>query len=201
MKNNPWWHWQFCCFIFSGLLSLWSCKAQQSTLNNNLQVSDIQQHIPPNYEALSISVGDLNGDKYTRDILLALRHSQEKLSQEPVVKRPLLILLEQADGTWKVAARNDNLVGCLQCGGTMGDAFQQANIEKKGVFSIVNAGGSRERWVETIYFQYRKENRNWIFKEKTIASYDSLDPEKEPNISTTKEPANTFFAAYDASTY
>lgn len=201
MKNNSWRHWRFCCLIVGSLLSLWSCKAQQSTLTEKPQNSDIQAHIPQNYEVLFISTGDLNGDKYTRDILLVLRHSQEKLSQEPVVKRPLLILLAQADGTWGVAARNDNIIGCLQCGGTMGDAFQQVNIKKKGVFSIVNAGGSRERWVETIYFQYRKENRNWIFKEKTIASYDSLDPEKDPNISTTKEPTNTFFAAYDASTY
>jgi hypothetical protein len=59
-------------------------------------------------------------------------------------KRPLLLFVDGASGTYPLTARTDNAVYCVDCGGIMGDPFMGLAI-KKGYFTVEHYGGSAQR--------------------------------------------------------
>lgn len=69
---------------------------------------------------------------------------ETSIIDEDPVKRPLYILTGQSDQSYKLAAKNDNVVYCVNCGGIMGDPFSGIAI-KNGYFSVEHYGGSAWR--------------------------------------------------------
>jgi hypothetical protein len=125
---------------------------------------------------LDYVTGDLNNDK-KMDAILVTRRPGEDTVMEEELKRPLLLLIRQADGKLKQVSRNDSAILCYHCGGVFGDPYEGIEI-KPGSFDISFYGGSSWRWGSTYTFKYNPLKKNWyLFNEKQI-SFHAGDPEK-----------------------
>ncbi|MCU0385306.1 MAG: hypothetical protein MUE38_04710 [Flavihumibacter sp.] len=132
-------------------------------------------------------------------LLVLKKYGEDSTSyiDEQPEKRPLLILIGQADKSFTLAARNDNVVYCVNCGGMMGDPYMQIII-KKGYFSIEHYGGSAWRWTRIITFKYSSAEKYWYLHKDGGVSYHTSDPDKvEMNIKTTKEFGKIAFDKFD----
>ncbi len=100
-------------------------------------------------------------------------------------------------GTFKVVARNDNTVYCIDCGGMMGDPFQGITI-KKGYFSVEHCGGSAWRWTRIITYKYSKAENYWFLYKDGSDNFHTSEPEKvECKIRTTKNFGKIPFDKFD----
>jgi hypothetical protein len=81
--------------------------------------------VPDGYTVLDTTSGDLNLHQFADMIMVLKKNGEDTTSDvnEHPEKRPLLILIGQADSTYKLAAKSDNAVYCIDCGGVMGDPF------------------------------------------------------------------------------
>jgi hypothetical protein len=176
-------------------------KEKHETFNQEVKnvATDLSKFIPENYTTLDTASGDLNLDPYPDIILILKKNGEDSTSDviEHPEKRPLLILLGQQDKSYKLAARNDNAVYCVDCGGVMGDPFQEVVI-KKGYFSIEHYGGSGWRWTRTITFKYSTTENYWYLYKDGGNSFHATDPEKvTTKISTIKDFGKVAFNKFD----
>jgi hypothetical protein len=159
----------------------------------------ITKFIPEGYSLLDSATGDLNLDAYP-DMLLVLKKNGEDSTSDIVdhqEKRPLLILTGQADKQFKLSARNDNTVYCVNCGGMMGDPYMGIVI-KKGYFSIEHYGGSAWRWTRIITYKYSTAEKYWYLHKDGGDSFHTSDPDKvETKIRTTKEFGKVRFEQFN----
>jgi hypothetical protein len=122
---------------------------------------EISKFIPKGYTLKDTAMGDLNLDKY-KDIILILKTNGEDTAVDATeYKRPLLLLLGHPDKTFTLAARNDNIVSCLQCGGVFGDPYSGVEV-RKGIFTVHHFGGSNDRWSNDIAFKYSQRDKTWL---------------------------------------
>lgn len=159
----------------------------------------LAQFVPEGYTDLDTTSGDLNLDQYSDMIMVLKKNGEDTTSDviEQPEKRPLLILLGQADNTFKLAARNDNAVYCIDCGGMMGDPFMQIVI-KKGYFSVEHYGGSAWRWTRTITFKYSPADNYWYLHKDGGDSFHAAEPEKvTTKVHTTKDFGKVPFDKFD----
>ena len=108
---------------------------------------EIKAFVPEGYEALNATSGNLNLDAIP-DVILVVHQPNEKETSDVVdhpTKRPLLVLIGEGNNKYRLAARNDNAVYCVDCGGVFGDPFEGISI-KNGIFSVEHYGGSAWRW-------------------------------------------------------
>ena len=84
---------------------------------------ELSKHIPKGFATRDTLSGEVNGDHY-RDFLIVLKEIGEDTIVGRVPVRPLLIFTGQRDGSLKLAARNDKVVYCIECGGVMGDPYE-----------------------------------------------------------------------------
>ena len=156
--------------------------------------------VPKGYIAMDTCSGDLNLDAY-RDVLLVMRQNGEdslsKLS-DSTIKRRLLILTAQEDGSYRLAAQSDNAVYCYTCGGMMGDPFMGLVI-KNGYFSIEHYGGSAWRWTRTITFKYSPADSTWCLHKDGHESFNVNDEKekKTTKIYTVKNFGKVPFDKFD----
>lgn len=171
-------------------------KEAQKTVQTGAAVSAF---ILPGYSLLDTAIGDLNGDPYP-DKLLVLKKQGEDTTSDVIdhpEKRPLLILTGQADGTYKLAARNDNVVLCVDCGGVMGDPYVELVI-KNSYFSVELAGGSSWRWTRTVTFKYASGEQDWFLFKDGRQSFHASEPEKtETKLLTKKDFGQVSFKQFD----
>lgn len=161
--------------------------------------AQLAQYIPKGYMLLDSASGDLNRDEY-EDMILVLNKPDEKetsdVSAHPTL-RPLLLLLGQSSRTYKVVARNDKTVYCVDCGGMMGDPFTQIVI-KNGYFSIEHYGGSSWRWGLITTFKYSTTNKTWYLYKQGSQTMHTSDPDKvKTTITTAKNFGIIPFSKYD----
>jgi hypothetical protein len=122
-------------------------------------------------------------------VLALKRVGEEKApdADDEPVRRPLLLLLGQNDGSLKLAARNDYVVLCGSCGGVMGDPFEGITI-KDGYFSIEHSGGAGWRWTRIITFKWSEPDKDWRLHRDGGVSYHAGDPDKmEEDVKTVKD--------------
>jgi hypothetical protein len=160
---------------------------------------ELKEFVPAGYSFLGGEKGNLNLDQYA-DIVLVLKKDNEKETSDVVEhpeKRPLLILLGQADKTYKMTARNDNTVYCVDCGGVFGDPFDGLTITN-GNFSINHYGGSSWRWTRVITYKYSPADKNWYLFRDGSDSYHTSNPNKsETKILTAKNFGRVPFEKFD----
>lgn len=160
---------------------------------------ELKGFVPAGYSFLGGEKGNLNLDGYA-DIVLVLKKDNEKETSDVVEhpeKRPLLILIGQADKTYKLAARNDNTVYCVDCGGVFGDPFDGLTITN-GNFSINHYGGSAWRWTRVITYKYSPADKNWYLFRDGSDSYHTSNPNKsETKILTAKNFGKVSFEKFD----
>lgn len=120
-----------------------------------------QAFVPAGAKLLETIKGDLNGDGVEDALLVIDPPAPRSLTAgENGPGRIVMLLLGGADGRWRSAARNDKLVLCAACGGVMGDPFGYARVSA-GSFTVVNSGGSRERWTDSYTFGYAPADKAW----------------------------------------
>lgn len=174
-------------------------KIKSVTLDSNNLPNEIKSFIPNGYEPIEATKGDLNQDSIP-DAILVVKKPDEKETSDVVdhpTKRPLLVLIGEGNGKYKLAARNDNVVLCVDCGGVFGDPFEGVSI-KNGVFSVEHYGGSSWRWTKIITFKYSPADKNWLLSRVGSDSYHTSDPNKmKTTIKTAKNFGKVLFEKYD----
>jgi hypothetical protein len=146
----------------------------------------IRRALPAGYAVLAAKLGDLNRDAVP-DWLVVLHKPNEQKTSDVVnhpTKRPLLLFVGGAGGTYTLAARTDNAVYCVDCGGMMGDPFMGLTI-KKGYFTVEHYGGSAQRWTRYVTFKYDPAARTWLLHRDGSEHFHALDPEHGTTTATT----------------
>jgi hypothetical protein len=146
--------------------------------NSDTTEQSYTKYIPEGYTLLDSVIGDLNLDNYPDMLLVLKKYGEDSTSyiDDQPEKRPLLILIGQADKSFTLAARNDNVVYCVNCGGMMGDPYMQVII-KKGYFSIEHYGGSAWRWTRIITFKYSSAEKYCYLQKPSPINNRSKAPE------------------------
>lgn len=177
------------CFLLAS--SFKTMQAQDKVLP-----AEAALFLPAGHELLDYIAGDLNGDKKPDAILIAKITGEDTATEEE--KRPMIILIRQANGKLKQVKRNDDVILCRQCGGVYGDPYDGTAIKNNG-FTLTFYGGSSWRWGYDYTFGY-KAGDWYLLSEKQI-SFQSGDPEttmKETTIEQT-ELGDVPFEKFNAS--
>ena len=125
------------------------------------KMDDLKSFATDGARILESKTGDLTGAGH-KDVLLVLdppTTGKEKLGEGP--NRTVLLLLRDASGQLAKVTSNSHVVLCATCGGVAGDPFGYVRIDG-GSFTIVNGGGSRERWSDEFTFTYAKDSQDWF---------------------------------------
>lgn len=152
----------------------------------------LKKFVLPEHNVLKFKKGDLNKDKLD-DYIIVL----ENQKNDGMAARPLLLIVQTAKGTYKLAAQNDNVVSCKDCGGKM-DPLHGIAI-KNGFFTIEHEGGSREMWTRYITFRYDAAQKSWALHRIDESVVDTLEPSGKNNSKktrTTKEFGTVLFTAF-----
>ncbi len=161
--------------------------------------ASIRQALPQGYQVLAAERGDLNRDARP-DWVVVLRRPDEQKTSDVVdhpTRRPLLLFVGGAGGTYTLAARADNAVYCVDCGGMMGDPFQGITI-KNGYFTVEHYGGSGQRWTRFITFKYDPGTRTWLLHRDGGEHYSAFDPEHgSTSMKTSKNFGRVPLARFD----
>lgn len=161
--------------------------------------TNLKSFVLKGYDVLDLTKGDLNRDAYPDAIMVLYKKGEEKTSDviEHPEKRPLLVLLGQADKSYKLAANSDNAVYCVDCGGQMGDPFTGITI-KNGYFSVEHYGGSGWRWTRVITFKFSPSEQNWFLYKDGGDSFHASEPEKvKTEVLTVKNFGKVAFEKFD----
>jgi hypothetical protein len=86
--------------------------------------------------------------------------------------------------TCTLAARTDNAVYCVDCGGTMGDPFMNLVI-KKGYFTVEHYGSSAQCWTRYVTFKYDPAARTWLLHRDGYEQFHATDFEHRTITATT----------------
>lgn len=164
----------------SGLvIAILSALAAPSVAQQPVSVpEDVKRFVEANREPIALERGDLNGDG-RKDLVLVVSDvvSESDRYEEGAGSRSVLVLVRDADGSLQLAARNDLVAMCQACGGSFGDPFE--GIDIKGTrFTVLNYGGSADRWAYHYTFAYSKRDRTWHLVKVAEINYHTLDPDK-----------------------
>ncbi|MBK9393143.1 MAG: hypothetical protein IPN40_04365 [Uliginosibacterium sp.] len=129
--------------------------------------------IPAGSTLLDYIEADLNGDG-TKDYAFILESST---SNPEAGERSLTIAVREADGALRAVKTNRKLVLCAQCGGVMGDPFNELRAEKNG-FSVSHYGGSGWRWSNAFTFRYSGRDRSWQLTRAEKTSFHVAKPDE-----------------------
>jgi len=159
----------------------------------------LEQFIPKGYSILDTSRGDLNLDEFADMILILKKDNEQETSAmaDDPEKRPLFILIGQSDGILKKAAKNENSVYCVNCGGVYGDPYEGIVI-KNGYFSIEHYGGSNWKWTRTVTYHYSKKDQQWYLHKDGGEQFEVSDPtSSKETVRTTKDFGKVNFVDFD----
>jgi hypothetical protein len=117
--------------------------------------------IPEGYEELIHEVGQLT-DASNLDYLVVIHRSVD--TREQPSPRPLLIVTQRPDGTFRLAARNDSVVMRADDGGQC-DPFDGGDglVIKNRYFTVQNQVSCGNHWTAFITFHYDKSRDDWFF--------------------------------------
>jgi hypothetical protein len=136
---------------------------------------ELRKHIPEGFVAMDTLSGEVNSDHY-KDLIMVLKETDEDTVTSRTTIRPLLIFTGQPDGSLKLAARNDKVVHCIECGGVMGDPYE-GMATSEASFSVHMFGGSRWKWRREITFLYSSKHNDWFLLSDAHTTWDSLNPD------------------------
>ncbi|MCZ4224824.1 hypothetical protein [Pedobacter rhodius] len=186
--------------LLSLLLTVLGLQSVAQTPKLSVDVpANLKNFIPKDYDVLDLTRGDLNRDAYPDAIMVLYKKGEEKTSDviSHPEKRPLLLLIGQADKTYKLATQNDNAVYCVDCGGQMGDPFTGITI-KNGYFSVEHYGGSGWRWTRIITFKYAAQEKNWFLYKDGGEHFHAISHEEvKTDVKTVKNFGKVPFVKFD----
>jgi hypothetical protein len=147
------------------------------------QFDRLQAFIPKNFSILDSAAGDINKDGW-QDLVVILRNRFENMNTDTT--RPLLLLIGNGRGKYKLLARNDSVVLCKGCGGVHGDPYEGLTV-KRGDFSVEHLGGSGWRWTRIITFKFDALKKRFLLHRDAGFSWHVSDTSKMTEILNRKE--------------
>lgn len=170
----------------------------KTTTPQGSTMDDLKRFATDGMSILESKNGDLTGNG-GKDVLLVLdppAAPNAKLGEG--AGRRVAVLVRDASGQLHEAASNDRIVPCATCGGMAGDPFGYTRIAP-GQFTIVNGGGSRERWSDEYTFTYAPDKKDW-FVSHVVRRVDDTETGAHKAVDlTAKELGSTTFKAFDPS--
>ena len=151
-----------------------------SAQNDAVKVpDDVKPFIEKGMIPIALETGDLNADGRKDFVLVTSPRVPEGSTYDEAGDgaRQTMILIREASGGLTMAARNDDVVMCKNCGGVFGDPF--AGVSIKGTrFTVSNYGGSNDRWAYDYTFDYSRRDKTWQLVRVEETSFHALDPVK-----------------------
>ena len=110
-------------------------------------------------------IGDLNKDN--KDDLILIANSE----MDAHANRKIYLFTNQGNHQFKLAATNQNIIECGECGGMgVGDPYEKTVIES-GFFSFDLLYGSNCKDAVTVTFKCDPKKKNWFLHKDTIQTY------------------------------
>ena len=165
---------------------------------------DVKPFVEKNSIPIALETADLNADG-RKDHLLVISEivPEGEGYEEGDGERSVLILVRQPSGSLKLAARNDLVAMCRNCGGVFGDPF--AGVTIRGTrFTINNYGGSNSRWAFSYTFSYSRRDRTWQLTRVEETTFHALDPDRTERTHIYTPPKNfglITFADFDPASF
>lgn len=147
-------------FIYYLLLHI-NCLAQQKILQAiPAKGTDTSAFVPMGYSILLTKQGDLNSDKKDDIIMVLKNNEKDKKTEKDVAAgyKRILVILFKNDSGYTLAAKTDQLVLCDTCGFETEPLNEYSLQIEKGVFTLIQSGGSTQQWVSRRKFRYQKDN-------------------------------------------
>ena len=154
---------------------------------------NIVKQLPKGYSVLAYRSGELDDDKLT-DFLVVVGRSNEKSAAptEGAPARPLMLFIQNKDGCYSLARRNDHVVLRIDEGGQC-DPFEDGAdglAINKHYFTVEHSVSCGQHWTDYITFHYVPALRNWVFHNRISESWvmnDGTDPDADALVSTGKQ--------------
>ncbi|MBJ9963110.1 hypothetical protein [Burkholderia seminalis] len=141
----------------------------------------IAAQLPPGYQPLLAQAGpDLDNGRHS---VLVVVHRAVDTREQPS-PRPLLIYEEQADHTYRLAARNDVVVLRANDGGQC-DPFDPEDAADNGLsvkgryFTVQNFVACGQHWTDYITFRYDPRTHGWLFSNQIVTESFPLDDQPD----------------------
>jgi hypothetical protein len=160
-------------FLWLSIL-IWGALHASETLSQSPGTHDlptsILKLIPKGYEELDHLAGQLTDDN--RLDYLVVVHRPVDTAQQPSA-RPLLIFIQNPDGTFRLAARNDAVVLRASDGGQC-DPFEDGEdglVIKNRYFTVQNSVACGNHWTDYITFHYDQDRHGWFFHKEITQNW------------------------------
>ena len=153
---------------------------------------------------VALETGDLNSDG-RKDFILVVSEivPDDAPYEEGDGERSVIILVRESDNSLTLAARNNLVAMCKRCGGAFGDPFEGVVIQGTK-FTVMNYGGSAERWSYSYTFSYSRRDRTWQLVRVEESHFHTLDPERTKKLRVYTPPKHfglITFAEFDPDSF
>jgi hypothetical protein len=172
--------------------------AASAPQDKGTKMDDLKSFATGGAKVLESIKGDLTGDGRQGAVLIIdpPGGANAKLGEGPA--RDVLLVVPDASGHLQKAASNARIVPCATCGGIAGDPYGYTRVGK-GEFTIVNGGGSRERWSDEFTFTWSAAKKDWLASHVVRkVSDDESGKEKQVDLSA-KDLGGVTFKDFDPS--
>lgn len=197
------------CLVAIALLGVpaWACAqianpyakpnaAPSAPQDKGTKMDDLKSFATGGAKILESTKGDLTGDGRQGAVLIIdpPGGADAKLGEGPA--RDVLLVVPDASGHLQKAASNARIVPCATCGGVSGDPYGYTKVGK-GQFTIVNGGGSRERWSDEFTFTWSAAKKDW-FASHVVRKASDTESGKEKHVDlSTKDLGEVSFKDFD----
>ena len=139
---------------------------------------EVKAFIEKGMVPIALETGDLNSDG-RKDFVLVLSAvvSENAPYEEGAGERSVRLLARGTGGDLYLAARNDLVVLCRNCGGVFGDPFSGVTVRGTR-FTVSNYGGSNSRWSYEYTFAWSRRDSTWQLVRVEESSFHALDPRR-----------------------
>ncbi|UPG91584.1 hypothetical protein L2Y96_07380 [Luteibacter aegosomaticola] len=172
--------------------------AASAPQDKGTKMDDLKSFATGGAKVLESIKGDLTGDGRQGAVLIIdpPGGANAKLGEGPA--RDVLLVVPDASGHLQKVASNARIVPCVTCGGIAGDPYGYTRVGK-GEFTIVNGGGSRERWSDEFTFTWSAAKKDWLASHVVRkVSDDESGKEKQVDLSA-KDLGGVTFKDFDPS--
>lgn len=135
----------------------------------------ISPQLPKGFVVFTFLNGDLNNDKKPDYLVVVHKADEEEITKqtETAPRRPLLVFIQNTDGSYRLAVRNDAVVYAINEGGQC-DPFMDGEdgLAIKGAyFTVQNGVACGQHWTDFITFKYSPTLNNWVFHKRIFENW------------------------------
>ena len=161
------------------------CLAASAASAADLPI-EITRQLPTGYTVLASTRAAVGGGHLFYALALDATHGQKGSAKTPdrAPARPLLIFEQSADGRYRLAGRNDQVVLRADDAGLAGngcDPFEDGHLVAKGPYLTVENGVScGAHWTDYVTFRFDPQLRGYVFDNWRFQSW-KINPSSDPD--------------------